>query len=125
MVEINTEDKKGAVYEQRQDIATYYNMVDCLRKKLDEAGLRISWVDKREKRMHLSWLARMKKRRESKKNLEISVKLTPSSLSEDCELNILFIEVHKKEALGIVKGVVEDYSKKYNHLEKINIDTYF
>ncbi len=38
--------------EQKEDIATYYNMIDCLCKKINEAGLHMSWIDMRGDRKH-------------------------------------------------------------------------
>ena len=114
MIKINIESKKEERDKQKQDIATYYSIVDCLLKKIKEAGLHMSWIDLREGR------------KKPKENLEISVELMPSSfdLCEDGKLERLYIKVHKEKALNIVENVLKEYSDKYDSIEA-DINTYF
>jgi len=113
MVKINIQSKKEERDKQRQDIVTYYNMIDELVKKINEVELHMSWIDQRPERKKLN------------KGLELSVEIIPLSLSEDDQLTRLYIRMHKKEALDIVKNVLKDYSDKYNYLKSVDINTYF
>lgn len=113
IAKIHIENKKEEMDKQKQDVATYYNMIDELLKKINEVGLHMFWVDQRPGRKKLN------------KGLEFSVEIFPASLSKDSRLTALYINVHNAKALDIINPILQNYSDKYHSLEDIDIDTYF
>ena len=112
-MKINIKDKKLGIDKQKQDIATYGSMINELVKKINGAGLRMSWIGAGESSQ------------KQKNNLEVSVQVTPMNLREDSQLVMLDIDVYNEKALNIVKTVLGNYSNKYHHLDEVNISTYF
>ena len=114
MFEIDIINRKPEMERIKKDRVVYYEMVDCLREKINNAGLHMTWIDCRKNR-----------KKTDINDLEISVKITPSGIDDSDPISKLYIEVHKEGALSIVKDILKSYQMKYHNLTKVDISTYF
>ncbi len=118
MVEIRIINEKEIREKQKKDIETYYGMLSDIVNNLGEnqPGPYASQVGKGKSLYHVI-------PRENKgKSL---AEFHPHFLTEEDKLTSMDIDVSDEGVFNCIREIIENYSEKYNHLERITIFTDF